>query len=56
MLGNLSQIGIQQFSLFEKRQERPALMQAMDQINAVWGRGTLKQGSEEIAQQRSSET
>lgn len=50
MLGNLSQIGIKQFTLFEKRQDRPALMQAMDRINAVWGRGTLKLGAEGVQQ------
>ena len=51
MLGNLSQAGVQQFTLFEKRKDRPALMQAMDRINTVWGRGTLKLGAEGVNQE-----
>lgn len=50
MLGEISQTEVQQFSLFDKQKDRPALMQAMDKINAVWGRGTLKLGAEGVQQ------
>ncbi len=42
VLMNLCDAGTAQGDLFSNRQDNPRLMQAMDRINATWGRGTLR--------------
>ncbi len=48
VLMNLCDAGTVQGDLFSKRQDNPRLMQAMDRINATWGRGTLRSAAEGI--------
>jgi DNA polymerase V len=43
---NLSDAGTPQLALFSKARDNTRLMQTMDRINAVWGRGTLRSASE----------
>jgi len=48
VLMNLCDAGTVQGDLFSNRQDNPRLMQAMDRINATWGRGTLRSAAEGI--------
>lgn len=48
VLMNLCDAGTAQGDLFSNRQDNPRLMQAMDRINATWGRGTLRSAAEGI--------
>ena len=47
-LMNLRDTGTVQMNLFTKAKDTTRLMQAMDQINAVWGRGTLHSAAEGV--------
>lgn len=50
ILCNLSDAATQQLQLFARRQDNPGLMLAMDRINSLWGRGTLKLAVEGVHQ------
>jgi DNA polymerase V len=43
---DLSDAGTPQLALFSKTRDNTTLMNVMDQINAVWGRGTLRSAAE----------
>ena len=45
-LMNLRDAGNVQMNLFSRTKDNTRLMQVMDQINAVWGRGTLHSAAE----------
>ncbi len=45
---DLSEAGIAQMNLFSKCRDNPGLMQVMDRINTVWGRGTLHSAAEGV--------
>jgi len=45
---NLTNAATAQLSLFSKTRDNTRLMQAMDRINAIWGRGTLRSAAEGI--------
>jgi DNA polymerase V len=45
-LMNLRDAGTVQMNLFSKHKNNSGLMQVMDQINDLWGRGTLHPGAE----------
>lgn len=47
-LMDLRDAGTTQLNLFATNQDNPRLMQVMDHINAVWGRGTLRSGAEGV--------
>lgn len=47
---NLSDAGTVQLSLFSKARDNTQLMQVMDRINGVWGRGTLHSAAEGLQQ------
>jgi len=47
-LMNLSDAGTVQMSLFSKVKDHRRLMQVMDEINTVWGRGTLHSAAEGV--------
>jgi DNA polymerase V len=47
-LMNLSASGTAQRDLFSMTRDNPRLMQVMDRINAVWGRGTLHSAAEGV--------
>jgi len=50
MLLDLSDAGHTQDALFETDRGKPALMRAMDRVNAQWGRGTLRLAAEGVRQ------
>ncbi|MBV6475227.1 MAG: Protein UmuC [Rhodocyclaceae bacterium] len=50
MLLGLSDAGHAQGALFEADRGKPALMRAMDRVNAHWGRGTLRLAAEGVHQ------
>lgn len=45
---NLTDAATAQMNLFSAARDNPKLMQVMDHINAVWGRGTLRSAAEGI--------
>jgi DNA polymerase V len=45
---NLTDAATAQLNLFSKTRDNTRLMQAMDRINAIWGRGTLRSAAEGI--------
>ena len=45
---DLSDGGATQFNLFSTHHDNPRLMQVMDRINSVWGRGTLRSAAEGV--------
>lgn len=45
---NLSDAANAQIDLFSTQQDNIRLMQVMDRINRIWGRGTLKSAAEGI--------
>jgi DNA polymerase V len=45
---NLTDAATAQMSLFSKTKDNPQLMQVMDRINGIWGRGTLRSAAEGI--------
>jgi DNA polymerase V len=45
---NLTDATTAQMSLFSKTKDNPQLMQVMDRINGIWGRGTLRSAAEGI--------
>lgn len=45
---DLSDASSRQMSLFSPVQDNPRLMQVMDRINAIWGRGTLRSAAEGV--------
>jgi DNA polymerase V len=47
-LMNLTDAAAIQMSLFSKAKDNTKLMQVMDRINGIWGRGTLKSAAEGI--------
>ena len=47
-LMNLRDAGTVQPDLFSKAKDNARLMQVMDHINAIWGRGTLHSGAEGV--------
>ena len=47
-LMDLRDAGTTQLNLFATNLDNPRLMQAMDHINAVWGRGTLRSAAEGV--------
>lgn len=48
VLLNLTDAAMAQMSLFSKASDNTRLMQVMDRINAIWGRGTLRSAAEGI--------
>ena len=51
MLMDLCDAGSTQLNLFATRRDHSALMQVMDRINTVWGRGTLRSAAEGMRQE-----
>ncbi len=47
---NLSDAGTPQMDLFSKARDNTRLMEVMDRINSIWGRGTLRSAAEGIQQ------
>ena len=47
-LMDLSDAGAIQFNLFSTHHDNSRLMQVMDRINSVWGRGTLRSAAEGV--------
>src|SRR5664279_5493312 len=45
---NLNDAGTVQMSLFSKSKDTTRLMRVMDQVNEVWGRGTLHSAAEGV--------
>lgn len=45
---DLTDAANRQMNLFSPAQDNPRLMQALDRINAIWGRGTLRSAAEGI--------
>ena len=45
---DLSDASATQLNLFATSRDNPKLMQVMDRINSVWGRGTLRSAAEGI--------
>ena len=50
-LMNLSDAGTVQMNLFSKSKDNTHLMQVMDRINGIWGRGTLRSAAEGVAKE-----
>jgi DNA polymerase V len=45
---NLTDAATSQMSLFSRNKDNTKLMQVMDRINSIWGRGTLRSAAEGI--------
>jgi len=50
-LMNLRDAGTVQLNLFSKSRDNTQLMQVMDRINGIWGRGTLRSAAEGVAKE-----
>jgi DNA polymerase V len=47
---NLSDAGMPQMDMFAKAKDNTRLMEVMDRINGIWGRGTLRSAAEGVRQ------